>query len=221
MTNQPGKLHPSPFALSRHASASAVSEPFTTYLSTFGPREILGVIGPNGAGKTTLFNLIAGNTSLTSGKVEFRGRNISSMPPHRRARLGIGRTFQLVKPFGSMSTYDNIVVGGTGAGLSLRRARARADELIEQFHLERQARQYGGSLNAVEGKRLEVARALAVDPEVVLLDEIFSGLTDTEVGELGGARLWPAQPGQDRSAYRTQRQRHTKCDESGGRAVCR
>ena len=82
--------------------------------------EILGIIGPNGAGKTTLFNVIAGVFRPTSGRVVFRGRDITSLPPHRRLRLGIARTFQLIKPFASMSVYENIVVGATGRGRSAR-----------------------------------------------------------------------------------------------------
>ena len=86
--------------------------------------EILGIIGPNGAGKTTLFNVIAGVFSPTSGRVFFRGRNITKLPPHRRLRLGIARTFQLIKPFGSLSVHENIVVGATAAGARRRGPRA-------------------------------------------------------------------------------------------------
>ena len=157
-------------------------------------REILGIIGPNGAGKTTLFNVIAGGIPLTSGRVHFDNRDITKLPPHRRARLGIARTFQLIKPFASLSTYDNIVVGATGGGLSARKARQRADEVIEQMSLHRRARLSAGLLNAVEGKRLEIARALAVGPRVILLDEVFSGLNEDEVVELGAiVRSLPAQ----------------------------
>jgi branched-chain amino acid transport system ATP-binding protein len=146
--------------------------------------EIVGVIGPNGAGKTTLFNVIAGVFRPSSGRVFFRGRNITRLPPHRRLRLGIARTFQLIKPFGSLSVYENIVVGATGAGLSTRVARARADEVVEQLGLGRFAAQSASSVNGGEGKLLELARALATDPAVILLDEIFTGLNADESAEL-------------------------------------
>jgi ABC-type branched-subunit amino acid transport system ATPase component len=156
--------------------------------------EILGIIGPNGAGKTTLFNVIAGVFRPTSGRVFFRGRDITSLPPHRRLRLGIARTFQLIKPFASMSVYDNIVVGATGRGRSMRAARSRADEVVEQLGLGRLAAQSAGSVNGGEGKLLELARALAADPVVILLDEIFSGLSADEAAGLAG--IVSALPGQ-------------------------
>jgi branched-chain amino acid transport system ATP-binding protein len=156
--------------------------------------EIVGIIGPNGAGKTTLFNVIAGVFRPTSGRVLFRGRDITSLPPHRRLRLGIARTFQLIKPFASMSVYENIVVGATGRGRSARAARIRADEVVGQLGLGRLAGQSAGSVNGVEGKRLELARALAADPVVILLDEIFTGLAADEASEL--AATVSALPGQ-------------------------
>jgi branched-chain amino acid transport system ATP-binding protein len=159
--------------------------------------EILGIIGPNGAGKTTLFNVIAGVFRPTSGRVLFQGRDITSLPPHRRLRLGIARTFQLIKPFASMSVYENIVVGATGRGRSARAARIRADEVVEQLDLGRLAGQSAGSVNGAEGKRLELARALAADPVVILLDEIFTGLNADESSEL--AATVSALPGQGRT----------------------
>ena len=156
--------------------------------------EILGIIGPNGAGKTTLFNVIAGVFRPTSGRVVFRGRDITSLPPHRRLRLGIARTFQLIKPFASMSVYDNVVVGATGRGRSVRAARTRADEVVDLLGLGRLAAQSAGSVNGSEGKLLELARALATDPVVILLDEIFSGLNADE--SAGLAAIVSALPGQ-------------------------
>ncbi len=114
----------------------------------------------------------------------FRGRDITSLPPHRRLRLGIARTFQLIKPFSSMSVYDNIVVGATGRGRSVKAAKARADEVVEQLGMSRLAAQSAGSVNGSEGKLLELARALATDPVVILLDEIFSGLNADEASGL-------------------------------------
>jgi branched-chain amino acid transport system ATP-binding protein len=156
--------------------------------------EILGIIGPNGAGKTTLFNVIAGVFKPTSGRVFFRGRNITSLPPHRRLRLGIARTFQLIKPFGSLSVYENILVGATATERSERAARSRADAVVDQLGLGRLAPQSAASVNGAEGKLLELARALATDPAVILLDEIFTGLNAEESAQLGG--IVAALPGQ-------------------------
>ena len=157
------------------------------------PAEILGIIGPNGAGKTTLFNVIAGAFRPSSGRVVFRGRDITRLPANRRLRLGLARTFQLMKPFASMSVYDNVVVGATGSGLSQRHAQSRADEVIERLGMQRIAAKSAGAINAVEAKRLELARALSAAPTVVLLDEIFSGLNKDEVEELAGqVRALPA-----------------------------
>ncbi|MFC5752712.1 ABC transporter ATP-binding protein [Actinomadura rugatobispora] len=146
--------------------------------------EILGIIGPNGAGKTTLFNVIAGAMRPSSGSVIFRGRDITRMAADRRLRLGLARTFQLMKPFVSLTVYDNIVVGATGSGLSKRRARARADEIVDLLDMGRIASRSAGAINAVQAKRLELARALSAQPVVVLLDEIFSGLRPDEVDDL-------------------------------------
>ncbi|WP_433249353.1 ABC transporter ATP-binding protein [Actinomadura nitritigenes] len=155
--------------------------------------EILGVIGPNGAGKTTLFNVIAGAMRPSSGTVTFRGRDITRLPADRRLRLGLARTFQLMKPFVSLSVYDNIVVGATGSGLSKRRARVRADEIVELLGMAPIASRPAGAINAVQAKRLELARALSAEPVVVLLDEIFSGLRPDEVDDLAAhVRALPA-----------------------------
>lgn len=147
--------------------------------------EILGIIGPNGAGKTTLFNVIAGAVKATSGRVYLGSRDITSTPTHRRARLGIARTFQLIKPFGSLSTLDNLVVAATGTGASTREALERAAAIVDELDLKRCAPLDASALNVVEGKRLELARALATKPKVLLLDEIFSGLNADEVATLG------------------------------------
>jgi branched-chain amino acid transport system ATP-binding protein len=149
-----------------------------------GEGEVVGIIGPNGAGKTTLFNLVAGAIRPTSGSVYFRGQDISAKAAHRRLRLGIARTFQHIKPFTSMTVRENIEVGATGSGVPTRVARERADRLIARLQLEDLASLSGGAVNAVEGKRLELARALATDPTVILLDEIFTGLNEEETAEL-------------------------------------
>ena len=134
--------------------------------------EVLGVIGPNGAGKTTLFNVIAGAFRPTSGRVEFRGRDITRLPANRRVRLGVSRTFQLMKPFVSMSVYDNVVVAATGSGLSSRAARVRADEVITRLQMHPIAARSGGEINAVQAKRLELARALAAEPARAMLPSV-------------------------------------------------
>jgi len=156
--------------------------------------EILGIIGPNGAGKTTLFNVIAGVFRPSSGRVYFRGRDITSLPPHRRLRLGIARTFQLIKPFGSLSVYENILVGATSTERSDKAARSRADAVVDQLGLGKLAPQSAASVNGSEGKLLELARALATDPAVILLDEIFTGLNADESAQL--AANVSALPGQ-------------------------
>jgi branched-chain amino acid transport system ATP-binding protein len=147
-------------------------------------QEILGIIGPNGAGKTTLFNLVAGAYRPTTGSVSFRGENITGMPPHRRLRKGIARTFQLIHPFVSMSVRDNIYTAALASGMRGQSASQQADEMIERLGLRAIAHKSPANINAVEGKRLEVARALATRPKVILLDEIFSGLNSEEVDEL-------------------------------------
>ena len=149
-------------------------------------QEVLGIIGPNGAGKTTVFNLIAGVFRPDSGTLTFAGRDVTELPSYRRLRCGISRTFQLIHPFGSLTARDNLIVSATGSGMALRQARARADEVLGVFGLAEVAKRPAGSLNAAEGKRLEVARAVAARPRVILLDEVFTGLVAREVAELAG-----------------------------------
>ncbi len=146
--------------------------------------EILGIIGPNGAGKTTLFNLIAGSFRPTKGTVWFRSTDITRLPPYRRSRLGIARTFQLIRPFPSLTVYDNVYVAATGSGKRGERARAATMEVLDRFHLGPIANRLGSTVNAVEGKRLEIARAAVTDPQLMLLDEVFAGLNGEEVVEL-------------------------------------
>ena len=146
--------------------------------------EILGIIGPSGAGKTTLFNLIAGAFRPTTGRIIFRGDDVTRHPPHRRLRKGIARTFQLIRPFGSMTIYENVVTAAMGSGAARAEATARATATIDRLGLGGIAGKQASDVNAVEGKRLEVARALATRPQVILLDEIFSGLNADEVSEL-------------------------------------
>jgi branched-chain amino acid transport system ATP-binding protein len=149
-----------------------------------GHGEILGVIGPNGAGKTTLFNVIAGMFRPTEGKIFFDGRDVTGAPPHKRMRMGIARTFQLIRPFTSMTIFENVATAALGGGASFKDAGVRATAAIERLNMGAIATKSAAGINAVEGKRLEVARALASSPKIVLLDEIFSGLNTDEVQEL-------------------------------------
>lgn len=146
--------------------------------------EVLGIIGPNGAGKTTLFNLIAGSLRPTSGRVCLREANITGLAPHRRLRLGIARTFQLIRPFTSLTVYENVFTAGLGSGLRRQAAGTRASAVIDLLGLASLGGKSAASINAVEGKRLEMARALVTGPSILLLDEVFSGLNTDEVDEM-------------------------------------
>jgi len=151
------------------------------------PGEILGLIGPNGAGKTTLVNLVTGTMRPTSGTIAFAGTVLNGMRPHRIGRMGIARTYQVVRPFANMSVRENVGVGAMyGAGGSTRSAREalrRADEVLELVHLASRRDDPAESLTIVGRKRLELARALAMEPRVLLLDEVMAGLRGTEMDE--------------------------------------
>lgn len=145
----------------------------------------LGIIGPNGAGKTTLFNLIAGTTLADSGTIRFDGEDVTRMPARRRCHRGIGRSFQIPHPFVGMTTYENVLVGATfGGRLSERDGAAKAVDVLELTGLARKANVLAGQLTLLERKRLEMARALASSPRLLLLDEIAGGLTEPECAEL-------------------------------------
>ncbi len=147
--------------------------------------EALGVIGPNGAGKTTMFNLISGSIAPASGRVHFRGENISRWDSARRCRAGIGRTYQVPHPFGRMTVFENVLVGATfGAGLSERAGTERALDVLDRTGLAAKADRLAGALPLLDRKRLELARALATEPKLLLLDEIAGGLTEHEVEDL-------------------------------------
>lgn len=147
--------------------------------------ETLGILGPNGAGKTTLFNLISGDVRVSAGRVEYAGRDVTDMPPHRRCRAGIGRSYQVPQPFGNMSVFENLVTAACfGAGLPEKQAWSRAVQVLEQTGLSASANKPAGSLTLLNRKRLELARALATDPKLLLLDEIAGGLTEHEANEL-------------------------------------
>ena len=154
-----------------------------------GQGEALGVLGPNGAGKTTLFNLITGVAKVDTGQIRFAGEEIAGLKPHLRARRGIARSYQIPKPFVQMSVFENLLVGASFAaqGLSPRERTDHCAEVLERTGLLPKANALAGSLNLLERKRLELARALAAKPRLLLLDEIAGGLTEGECHELVAA----------------------------------
>ena len=150
-----------------------------------GPGEAVGIIGPNGAGKTTLFNLIAGGLSPTAGSIRFDGHDLSGLQPQRRCRAGLGRTHQIPHPFEKLTVFENLLVGAVyGRRRTEREAAQSCGEILEQLGLLRRANVLAGSLTLLERKRLEMARALATAPKLLLLDEIAGGLTEGECAEL-------------------------------------
>ena len=152
--------------------------------------EILGMIGPNGAGKTTLVSLISGTLPLSAGDIAFEGRSISTLQAFRRARLGIGRTFQIMHPFPGLSVLDNVAVGALfGRGedrLTLGEARERAGAQLDFVGLSEYAAQRADELSGPGRKRLELAKALAMRPKVLLCDEVMAGLNAVEIDEVIG-----------------------------------
>ena len=147
---------------------------------------IVGLIGPNGAGKTTCFNVIAGVTKADAGQVRLAGARIDGWRPDQVCRAGIARTFQLVKPFAGLSVLDNVVVGALNASSSVRAAKVTAGEIIDELGLADKRAALAASLTLPERKRLEVARALATGPRLLLLDEVMAGLRPTETDHMVG-----------------------------------
>jgi branched-chain amino acid transport system ATP-binding protein len=145
-----------------------------------GRGEIVGLIGPNGAGKSTMFNLIAGVMRPTEGSIWFDGEDVTRMRAAERCQRGIGRTFQVVKSFETMSVIDNVIVGSLVRTTTMRAARRKAHEVLEFAGLAGRADVLAADLIPSEKRRLEVARALATDPKLLLLDEVLTGLTPTE-----------------------------------------
>jgi len=143
--------------------------------------EALGVIGPNGAGKSTLFNLIAGVLSVDNGTITLNGEDVTRQSPMLRCRNGIGRSFQIPQPFGELSVFENLLVATQfGSALPAHQTAEQCALILEQLGLLDDANKPSGSLPLLQRKRLELARALATDPQVLLLDEIAGGLTDAE-----------------------------------------
>ncbi len=149
------------------------------------PGETLGILGPNGAGKTTLFNLISGDVKANAGRVEYAGQDITALPPHQRCRRGIGRSYQVPQPFGHMTVFENLVTAACfGGNQSEQDAWHTGVEVLEKTGLSAHANQPAGGLTLLNRKRLELARALATRPQLLLLDEIAGGLTEHEAHEL-------------------------------------
>lgn len=147
---------------------------------------IVALIGPNGAGKTTLFNLIAGVFPPSAGRVSFAGRDLTGLRPDQVCAAGIGRTFQIVKPFPDMSVLENVMVGALQAGPRVSAARAEAKRVLELLDMGAVAHTPASSLTLPDRKRLEVARALATRPRLLLLDEVMAGLRPTETDRMVG-----------------------------------
>jgi branched-chain amino acid transport system ATP-binding protein len=147
--------------------------------------EILGMMGPNGAGKTTIFNLITGVQSPTAGKITYQGRNVTQLPASRRCRLGIGRTYQIPRPFENMTVLENLLVGAEyGAQLKGKEARALCTEILDFTGLMPKKDLFAGKLLLLDRKRLELARGLATKPSLLLIDEVAAGLIEGEVERL-------------------------------------
>jgi branched-chain amino acid transport system ATP-binding protein len=146
--------------------------------------EIVSIIGPNGAGKTTLFNLLTGQLTPTSGRIAFEGRDVSRMPPQARARLGFGRTFQISQTLTSLTVLENAMVGAFLRHPRLADAALHARDILDLVGLGPRASAKAGALTLNERRRLEVARALATEPRVLLLDEVMAGLNPTEVHQV-------------------------------------
>ncbi len=144
------------------------------------PGEIAGLIGPNGAGKTTLFNVISGFSVPDSGRVTFKGQSIIGLKPHKICKLGLTRTFQIVKPFNQLTILQNVAVGCFNWTSDLEEAEAEAWKTLEFVGLEKKAPDQAQSTTIPDRKRLELARALASKPELILLDEVVAGLNPTE-----------------------------------------
>ena len=145
---------------------------------------IFAVIGPNGAGKTTLFNMIAGVLPPDSGTIAFAGEHIDGLPPDRICRRGIGRTFQIVRPFPALSVEENVIIGALLHRRHVAAARERAHEVLRRLDLYDKRERRASALTLPDRKRLEMARALATDPKLLLLDEVMAGLRPTEIDRI-------------------------------------
>lgn len=144
--------------------------------------EVMGLMGPNGAGKTTLINLIAGVHKLDSGRISFNGNDIAGLPPHKICQLGIARTYQIPQPFSSLTAVQNVMAAAMYArGLEKTAAEARASKLLDIVDLSKKKDMLAKNLDVVTRKRLELARVLATNPSLLLIDEVAAGLTEREI----------------------------------------
>jgi branched-chain amino acid transport system ATP-binding protein len=146
--------------------------------------EILGLIGPNGAGKTTVFNLISGFLHPSTGEMKFQGENLIGLKPHQICLKGITRTFQTAQPFQSLTVLENVMIGGFSQGRKLSLIREKALEILQLVGLSEVQNQEASSVPIASQKRLELAKALATKPKLLLLDEVMAGLTFTEISEV-------------------------------------
>lgn len=147
--------------------------------------EVFGVIGPNGCGKTTMFNALIGLITPTQGQIMFNGHDVTKMSANDRARMGIGRTYQVPRPFEKLTVYENVLVAAVhGAGLSEKAARPKCMEALKLTGLYDKREVVSGTLTLLDRKRLEIARALGTQPILLLLDEVAAGLTEAEVGDV-------------------------------------
>jgi branched-chain amino acid transport system ATP-binding protein len=147
--------------------------------------ETLGILGPNGAGKTTLFNLVSGDVRVDAGRIEYAGHDVTRLAPHERCRAGIGRSYQVPQPFGAMTVFETLVTAACfGGGQPERQAWETAAAVVEETGLQAQANRAAGTLTLLDRTRLELARALATRPRLLLLDEIAGGLTEPEARQL-------------------------------------
>ena len=158
---------------------------------TVEKESITSIIGPNGAGKTTMFNAINGSFGITSGRIVYEGKDITGLTPHERCQIGIGRTFQITKPFGGMTVLENVAVGAIfgqknrGNVLSrtlMQKSLSEAEDILEMMNFSKKKDVMAATLNVPERKRLEICRALATKPQLLLLDEVIAGLNPSEVG---------------------------------------
>jgi len=146
--------------------------------------EIVGLIGPNGAGKTTIFNLVSGFIVPSSGNVTFNGKRLNGLKPHQVCQLGLTRTFQVVQPFPDMTALENVMMGAFVRHANPARARDKARQVLERVSMSHKAETLGRDLTLMELKRLEIGKALATEPRLLLLDEVASGLNTVEVEEI-------------------------------------
>lgn len=165
--------------LSRRFGSIVVADAMSFAVS---PGECLGIIGPNGAGKTSIFNLLSGNLRPSAGRILLGGQDVTDAPAHVRARAGLARTYQVPQPFGQLTAFENVLASARfSGGLGLSAASDRAADVLDLTGLSRRADAPAGGLGLLDRKRLELARALAGGPKVLLLDEIAGGLTEAEV----------------------------------------